>query len=119
MQIPLFNHIKLYEGLYPELEFVYHPPNGMWTSPTQAAKFKSMGTRPGLLDVMCHTPSREFQGLAIELKWGAGQVTHEQLKWMCYYEEIGYFVLTVKDNWVTAWEVLKFYFDIKLEEKLV
>jgi len=64
-----------------------HTPNGMKTSRSQANKHKSFGMRAGVPDILIFVPSKQFNGLAVELKiqYASGkknQTSAAQKKWL-------------------------------------
>lgn len=70
-----------------------HVPNGGKRGRRVAGRLKAMGTKPGVPDVLCFVPSREFRGLAIEMKRpGAppSATTEEQIDWLRYLEAVGW-----------------------------
>jgi hypothetical protein len=57
--------------------FVFHPPNGGYRKPTEAAILKGMGVHPGLPDVIAVKGGQVY---AIELKTENGRPTSAQLQ---------------------------------------
>lgn len=49
-------------------DLTYHPANGGKRNPREAAKFKKMGVRPGIPDIVLPVPSGKYPSLYIELK---------------------------------------------------
>lgn len=74
---------------YPEV-LAAHIPNEGKRTPFERFKFKYLGGKAGIPDVMVFRPSGDFVGLAIELKAGRNKPTEAQLKWL---EELG------KNSW--------------------
>lgn len=77
LQIAVSNYLKLQ---YPNV-FWCHPPNGGKRNAMEGAKFKSMGVRAGMPDLLIFE-QRHYGGfaraLAIELKIKPNKVTPEQ-----------------------------------------
>jgi hypothetical protein len=53
---------------YPELELLFHVPNGEARDPRTAAKLKWLGVRPGVPDLLLPMPRGPYAGLALEMK---------------------------------------------------
>lgn len=70
---------------YPEV-LAAHIPNEGKRTPFERFKFKYLGGKAGIPDVMVFCPSGDFVGLAIELKAGRNKPTEAQLKWL---DELG------------------------------
>jgi hypothetical protein len=62
---------------YPKLLF-HHSPNGGFRNAREGAKFKAMGTRAGMPDLMIFRHTNEYAGLALELKSIKGKTTQNQ-----------------------------------------
>lgn len=79
---------------YPAVfERTIHTPNGGHRSKRVAGRLKALGTKRGVPDLLCFVPSREFRGLAVEMKRpGAppSAVRSEQIDWLRYLEAIGW-----------------------------
>ena len=60
----------------------FHTPNGGSRNAIEAAKFKRMGVKAGIPDILIINPKQGFNGLAIELKVGANTVTASQIEWL-------------------------------------
>lgn len=59
---------------------LFHVPNGGKRNSVEAAKFKAMGVRPGVPDLMLVIPRGGYHYLALELKVGKNKQTENQ-KW--------------------------------------
>ena len=59
---------------------LFHVPNGGTRNAKEAAKFKGMGVRSGVPDLMLIIPRHGFHYLALELKVGKNRQTENQ-KW--------------------------------------
>ncbi|MBR4933795.1 MAG: VRR-NUC domain-containing protein [Clostridia bacterium] len=80
------------ERRYPCLELMYHVPNGGSRNKAEAAKFRRMGVKPGVCDIVLPAPRGGYHGLYIELKVGENKPTPEQRKFMRALDIEGYFV---------------------------
>lgn len=87
--------VKYLQLQYPDLLFTAMP-GGMFSSPSQGAKMKAMGYRPGTPDLLIFEARNGYHGLFIELKKTDGypqdnQVVFNDLAllrgyeaWICY-----------------------------------
>lgn len=57
---------------------LFHVPNGGRRNPKEAARFKAMGVRAGVPDLMLLLPRHGYSYLAIELKYGKNTQTQAQ-----------------------------------------
>jgi hypothetical protein len=65
-----------------------HVPNGGWRTASEAGRFKAMGVRSGVPDLLLWTPhSRSF---GIELKAGRGKLSDVQVLWRSTLESLGH-----------------------------
>lgn len=67
---------------YPELKLLYHVPNGGKRSATEAARFKAMGVKAGVPDLVLPVPRGGYAGLYIEMKYGKNKTTETQNNWI-------------------------------------
>ena len=75
----------------PDLDLLFHVPNGGWRSKPEAARLKKAGVKPGVPDLCLPVPSGGFHGLYIELKRRqGGTVSPEQKEWLAALQEKGY-----------------------------
>lgn len=82
LQRSVFEWIFLHEGKYPALEFTMHVPNGGRRSKGEAGRFKAMGVRKGVADVINPFAQPGGAGFACELKAPKGRATPEQAKYL-------------------------------------
>lgn len=66
-----------------------HVPNGGWRSRAEAGRFRAMGVRAGVPDLIVWTPRGHFQ---IELKAGKGRLSEPQADWHSTMSRLGHFV---------------------------
>lgn len=69
-QTKLFNWVVLARGKYPELDMLYHIPNGGSRNKIEAANLRRQGVRSGVPDLCLPVARGNYHGLYIELKWG-------------------------------------------------
>ena len=74
IQRAVFEHLAV-RGV-PRL-FAFHPANGGYRRPTEAARLKGLGVRPGVPDVIAFHRGQVF---AVELKTEGGRATDAQLR---------------------------------------
>lgn len=91
LQRSVFEWIFLHEHKYPVLEFTMHVPNGGRRSKGEAGRFKAMGVRKGISDVVNPFPQPGGAGFACELKASKdGRATPEQLKYLKFAKSNGW-----------------------------
>ncbi len=78
---------------YPELELLYHIPNGGSRNKLEAVNLKRQGVRAGVPDLCLPVPRNGFHGLYIEMKYGRNRTTNQQKEWLKELEEQGYFTV--------------------------
>lgn len=61
---------------------VYHVPNEAKRKPTSGAYLRRMGMKAGVPDLCIPVARNGYHGLYIEMKYGKGKVTENQLKWL-------------------------------------
>lgn len=60
----------------------FHPPNGGKRSKSEGVKFKAMGVKAGVPDVVICEPCGAYHGFFIELKVDGGVVRKTQKDWL-------------------------------------
>lgn len=92
LQRACFDWIFAHESVYPVLRWAFHSPNGGRRSKAEAGKFKAMGVRKGVVDIICPFPSGCAAGLALELKrpGRAADVTADQALFLAESHRNGY-----------------------------
>lgn len=89
-QIGLFQWAAYQSGKYPELERLFHIPNGGKRDAREAARFKQLGVKAGVPDLFLPAARGEFHGLFIEMKAEKGKVSKNQREWLKALEGQGY-----------------------------
>ena len=107
-QILLFNWIAYARCTVPELDLLYHIPNGGSRNKLEAANLKRQGVRAGVPDLCLPVARRGYHGLYIELKAGKNKPQDSQLEWLAKLSEQGYKV-AVCYGWERAKEELLTY----------
>lgn len=94
VQIQLMSWAKLQSGKYPELNLLFHIPNGGKRNAREAARFKQMGVKPGVPDLFLPVPVGRYHGLFVELKSEKGRLSDYQKQWQLELACKGYKVCT-------------------------
>lgn len=96
-QVTLFAWAYMAMAEHPELEWLYHVPNGGFRDARTAAKLKKEGVKPGYPDIGLDIPRGGYHGLRIELKRQSGGVlSKEQKKWLEALKSNGYRAVVCK-----------------------
>ena len=77
-QEALFRWVAYYRGYCPDVDLLYHIPNGGRRDAKEAAHLKRQGVRAGVPDLCLPVPRGGFHGLYIELKAGQNKPTAHQ-----------------------------------------
>ena len=80
-------------GRWPDLQWLYHIPNGGKRRRTEAARFKALGVKAGVPDLCLPVPKGGYHGLYIEMKrQEGGKLSKEQRDWIEGLDKNGYCV---------------------------
>ena len=115
-QTKLFNWITFARVAMPELDMLYHIPNGGYRNKREAANLKRQGVRAGVPDLCLPVARGNYHGLYIELKYGTNTATENQREWLNRLQAQGYAV-AVCYGWEQAKHVLEKYLAISKGEK--
>lgn len=107
-QISLMHWAVFMKNRYPELELLYHVPNGGKRDRTTAAKLKAEGVKAGVPDLVLPVGRGGYLGLYIEMKVGKNKTTENQEYWLKKLTEQGYRT-AVCYGWEEASAVLEDY----------
>ncbi|WP_342343333.1 VRR-NUC domain-containing protein [Ruminiclostridium herbifermentans] len=107
-QIYLFRWATLSSRTMPELELMYHIPNGGKRNITTAKRLKAEGVKAGVPDICLPVPKGVYHGLYIELKAGKNKTTQNQDEWLEALDNNGYFT-AVCYGWEEASKVITNY----------
>lgn len=77
-------------GRMPELEYLYHTPNGGKRDHATAMALKRQGVKAGVPDLCLPVPRDGCHGLYIELKAGKNRPTAKQKEWLEFLRRQGY-----------------------------
>lgn len=81
-QTALFRWVGFMSGQFPEIEMLYHIPNGGSRNKIEAAHLKQQGVKAGVPDLCLPVSRGEYHGLYIELKYGKNKPTENQKRWI-------------------------------------
>lgn len=82
---------------FPELDWIFHVPNGGLRSAKTAGMLKGQGVRAGILDVCLPAPRKGFHALWLEFKKPGEGPSKEQAKFIAHLEREGYAAHVVSD----------------------
>lgn len=104
----LFSWAAYRTGLMPELQYMYHVPNGGKRDKATAAVLKRQGVKAGVPDIMLPAARVGYHGLYIELKAGENTTTKKQKEWLEYLRQQGYYT-AVCYGWQPAAQLIEQY----------
>lgn len=107
-QEALFSWAAYRTGLMPELQYMYHVPNGGKRDKATAAVLKRQGVKAGVPDIMLPAARAGYHGLYIELKAGENTTTKKQKEWLEYLRQQGYYT-AVCYGWQPAAQLIEQY----------
>lgn len=90
-QITLFSWAAMQSGKYPELNLLYHIPNGGSRHKAEARRLRAEGVKAGVPDLCLPVARGKYHGLYIELKrQHGGKISGFQNKWLSGLSSQGY-----------------------------
>ena len=105
----LFRWAAYQSGAYPELDLLYHVPNGGSRRKSEAGRFKAEGVKPGVPDICLPVARNGIHGLYIELKRKkGGRTSPEQERWIRWLGGQGYLAVVCK-GWEEAANLIERY----------
>lgn len=107
-QATLFEWVALQAKRLPELELLYHIPNGGSRNKIEAANLKRQGVKAGVPDLCLPVAKGAYHGLYIEMKANNNTPSTEQSEWLMRLSQQGYFV-AVCWGWPQAADVIQKY----------
>lgn len=96
------------KSMYPELDLLYHVPNGGKRTKSEAARFKRMGVKSGVPDLVLPVARGGYAGAYVELKVGPNKATKNQEHWISKLEEQGYYTAVCYGS-IEAEETIEWY----------
>ncbi|SCY03476.1 VRR-NUC domain-containing protein [Ruminococcus sp. YE282] len=91
-QRKLFQWTTFIRAEYPEVNLMFHIPNGGSRNKLEAANLKRQGVKAGVPDLFLPVSRGGYHGLFIELKCGKNKTTAKQNEWLKNLSEQGYAV---------------------------
>ena len=114
-QMTLFSWAAMQSGKYPELNLLYHVPNGGSRHKAEAGRLRAEGVKAGVPDLCLPVARGQYHGLYIELKrQRGGRISEEQVRWIDGLLEQGYAAAICK-GWQEAASVIIDYLQRKTE----
>ena len=107
-QEALFSWAAYRTEIMPELQYMYHVPNGGKRDKATAAVLKRQGVKAGVPDIMLPAARAGYHGLYIELKAGENTTTKKQKEWLEYLRQQGYYT-AVCYGWQPAAQLIEQY----------
>lgn len=114
-QTCLFRWAAYEQGKYPELNLLYHIPNGGSRNKYEAANLKRQGVKAGVPDLCLPVARGKYHGLYIEMKAGKNTPSDLQKDWLKALNKQG-FLAVVCYGWEKASEVLIQYLEGRIDE---
>lgn len=111
-QTALISWAAYQSGRFPELELLYHIPNGGSRNRIEAYHLKEQGVKAGVPDLCLPVPRGTYHGLYIELKIKGNKPTINQRDWINRLREQGYRA-EVCYGWEEASGVILDYLNLK------
>lgn len=115
-QEALFGWAGFMRGKYPEIDSLYHIPNGGSRNRIEAANLKRQGVKAGVPDLCLPAARGKYHGLYIEMKYGKNKASENQEKWIAALREQGY-VAEICYGWQQAAELITKYLELEVSEK--
>lgn len=91
-QRKLFQWTTFIRAEYPEIDLMFHIPNGGSRNKLEAANLKRQGVKAGVPDLFLPVSRGGYHGLFIELKHGKNKPTEKQTEWLKNLNEQDYAV---------------------------
>lgn len=112
-QAALFGWAQMKSYFYPELNLMFHVPNGGKRNKAEAARFKREGVKAGVPDIILPVPRGKYHGLFVELKRiRGGKPSDEQLEWIAQLRTQGY-AAEICCGWQEASAVIQKYLELR------
>lgn len=110
-QEALFRWAAFVRGRFPEIDLLYHIPNGGSRNNLEAANFKRQGVKAGVPDLCLPVARGKYHGLYIEMKYGKNKTSENQRKWLAALQRQDYAV-AVCYGWQEAQELITKYLEL-------
>lgn len=110
-QEALFRWALFVSAYFPEIDLLYHIPNGGSRNKLEAAHLKRQGVKAGVPDLCLPVARGGYHGLYIELKAGNNKTTEKQDEWLQNLRTQNY-AAEVCFGWEQAAIVIKKYLEL-------
>lgn len=108
--VALMEWARMSRAGIPELDLLYHIPNGGHRHPAVASKLQAEGVKPGVPDYFLPVPRGNYHGLYVELKTEKGRATKNQKFWCVQLKQQGYQAV-IANGWETAAHCIRTYLE--------
>lgn len=115
-QEALFRWAAFARGRFPEIDLLYHIPNGGSRNQKEAANLKRQGVKAGVPDLCLPVARGKYHGLYIEMKYGKNKTSEKQNEWLDALQRQNYAV-AVCYGWEEAQILLTKYLEMRGETK--
>lgn len=115
-QEALFRWAAFVRGRFPEIDLLYHVPNGGSRKRLEAANLKRQGVKAGVPDLCLPVARGGFHGLYIEMKYGKNKTSENQKQWLSDLRKQGY-AAEVCYGWEQAAEMITKYLEMRGKER--
>lgn len=83
--------VRWFRYEFPEYgDLLFSVPNGGKRHIATARKLKAEGVVAGVSDLILLVPNKDYHGLCIEMKWGKGKQTDNQIRFQKHVVDQGY-----------------------------
>ena len=89
-QTHLISWTRFIRGKHPEVDLLYHIPNGGSRNKLEAYHLKEQGVKAGVPDLCLPVARGGYHGLYIEMKVKGNKPTENQKEWISRLNEQGY-----------------------------
>ena len=107
-QAEVIRWARMRQATAPELELLYHVPNGGKRGKLEACRLKAQGVRAGVPDLHLPVARAGYHGLWIEMKTATGRLSEDQRKIIAMLRDEGHRVEVCRSA-ADAVEVLEDY----------
>ena len=110
-QATLFKWAAMIRGRIPEIDLLYHIPNGGSRNRIEAANLKRQGVKSGVPDLCLPVARGKYHGLYIELKYGKNKTSENQDAWLTALQQQNY-ATAVCYGWQEAQKCITKYLEL-------
>lgn len=107
-QMALMRWAGFMSNRYPELDLLFHVPNGGKRNAREAARFKALGVKAGVPDLFLPVVRGDFHGMFVELKAKGGRLSDNQKSWLTKLGKQGYYAVVCYGFEDAADEIIKY-----------